>query len=77
MREQNYTQCKLKKENTYQTSWIPSEFAKVGKILKLKDEDTGVWTDGWVVEAAYNTRSWQEVNKASQQYKHQRKASDI
>lgn len=77
MREQNYTQCKLRKDNTYQTSWIPSEFAKTGKIIKLRDEDTDTWTDGWLVEATYATRTWQEVNFASQLYKHQRKASDI
>lgn len=81
MREVNYTQCRLKKKteagSMHQMSWIPTEFAKVGKVIKLRDEDTDVWDDGWVVEAAYSTRSWEEVNKASQLYKHQRKASDI
>jgi len=77
----NYTQCKLKKKTqdgeTHQMSWIPSEFAKVGKVLKLRDEGTDNWDNGWVVEAAYSTRTWEEVNRASQLHKHQRKASDI
>ena len=77
MREEMYTQCKLKKDNSYQMSWIPSQFAKVGKVLKLRDEGTGEWDNGWVVEAAYSTRTWKEVNAASQLHKHQRKASDI
>jgi hypothetical protein len=80
-REVNYTQCRLKKKtpegSMNQMSWIPSEFAKVGKVLKLREEDTDQWDDGWIVEAAYSTRSWEEVNKASQLHKHQRKASDI
>lgn len=77
MREENYTQCKLRKDNTYQTSWIPSNFAQVGKVVKLRDEETGIWTDGWIVEATYSSRTWKEVNVASQLHKHQRKASDI
>jgi hypothetical protein len=80
-REVDYTQCKLSKKTQNgemrQMSWIPSEFAKVGKVLKFRDEDTGEWDEGWIVEAAYSTRSWAEVNVASQLYKHQRKASDI
>lgn len=72
-----YTQCKLRKDNLHQMSWIPSEFAKVGKVVKLRDEDDGKWDDGWIVEAAYFSKPWKEVNEGSQQHKHQRKASDI
>jgi hypothetical protein len=38
-----------------QTSWIPEQYAKVGKVLKLRD-DNNVWTDGWVVQLASQTR---------------------
>lgn len=31
-------------------SWIPQEFAEVGRKLKLKNN--GVWESGWVVETA-------------------------
>ena len=43
----NYCQCELMKENTRQVSWIPEKFAKLGKILKLKEN--GEWIDGWKV----------------------------
>jgi len=31
------------------TSYIPQEFAKIGRVLRLKDDNVG-WVDGWVVE---------------------------
>lgn len=46
-----YKQCKLTRENTYTVSWIPAEFAVVGKRLRLREN--GVWQDGWVVESAF------------------------
>lgn len=77
MKEIMYTQCKLRKNNLHQMSWIPSNFAKVGKVIKIRDEGTDNWTDGWVVEEAYSSKPWKEVNEGSQLHKNQRKASDI
>lgn len=43
-----YTQCHLQHRHKVNTvSWIPAKFAKIGAILKLKND--GVWEDGWVV----------------------------
>lgn len=75
-KEVMYTQCKLRKQNMYQMSWIPSEFATPGNVVKLRD-DNDVWSDGWIVEAAYSSKSHKEVNEYSQAHKRQRKASDI
>jgi hypothetical protein len=77
MKEEMYTQCRLKKGTKEQMSWIPGEFAVAGKVVKLKDADTGNWDDGWIVEAAYSSRTWEEVNLASQTYKKHRKHTDI
>ena len=41
-------QCLLRKGNRYQTAWLPVEFCKVGKYLRL-DVD-----NGWRVEAVYS-----------------------
>ena len=49
MKKTTYKQCVLRKANRWQTSWIPAKFAKVGGILKIKD-DCDQWEDGWVVE---------------------------
>lgn len=42
-----YNQCKLQKENTHTTCYIPTQFAEVGKTLRIKQNDE--WTPGWVV----------------------------
>ena len=47
--EQCYTQCTLKKGDTSQVSWIPKEFAKVGNILELKEDNN--WQNGWIVKS--------------------------
>ena len=38
-----YTQCRLERENTFQTAYIPSKFARSGQILRIKGEN------GWRV----------------------------
>jgi hypothetical protein len=47
-----YTQCRLVKKirggETIQTSYIPTEFAKVGRVVKVREDD-GSWDDGWVI----------------------------
>jgi hypothetical protein len=72
-----YNQCKLQKGNTFQVSWLPKEFAVVGRYVKLKED--GKWDNGWQVNEAYLTasRSQEEVVDRSQDYKRTRKASDV
>lgn len=71
-----YRQCVLKKNSTTTTSWIPEKFAKKGKVLKLKD--SGIWSDGWEIQRVGSKRILEnEVRERSQDYRHQRKASDI
>lgn len=58
------------------TAFIPSEFAKVGKIVKIKKGEK--WDDGWKVTDVYETEFDEDyVNERSQDYKRTRKASDI
>jgi hypothetical protein len=45
------------------TSWIPEGFAKVGKVLKLKDED------GWVVSSIGERLDGELANKRSVEYR--------
>ena len=45
-----YTQCKLKKGNFNRVTWIPTKFAKVGKVLRLKDDDGWVVQEIWKIE---------------------------
>lgn len=38
----------MQKKNSFQTSYIPEEFAVLNKYLKLRDSE-GVWDNGWQV----------------------------
>ncbi len=56
MNKQQYRQCTLRKtiseiSHLTQVSYIPAEYAVVGKVLKLRNEDDE-WIDGWKVIAA-------------------------
>ncbi len=67
-----YKQCILQRNKTVQVSWIPSKYAKVGNTLELKGED------GWkVIFVSKQAVSAEQANEMSQEFKHQRKASDI
>ncbi|TWU46489.1 hypothetical protein [Rubripirellula reticaptiva] len=52
-RNVRYVQCAMRRNiargSVRTTSYIPQEFAKVGRVLRLKDDKVG-WVDGWVVE---------------------------
>ncbi len=48
-----YNQCKLKKENRYEVSYIPHKYAKQGNVIKIKQDDE-TWEDGWIVEEVYS-----------------------
>ncbi|WP_442511779.1 hypothetical protein SH528x_003507 [Novipirellula sp. SH528] len=52
-RNVKYVQCAMRRDiaggSVRTTSYIPQEFAKVGRVLRLKDDNVG-WVDGWVVD---------------------------
>ena len=77
-----YRQCQLvkilPKEKQHLTSWIPEEFARVGAVLKLKDNDSGEWDNDWKVALVGGMRrTHEEVVIRSRDYVKQRGASDI
>lgn len=53
-----YIQCEMKRtivDGLVRTiSFIPQRFAKLGRVLKLKNEHDQ-WVDGWTVEFVGNT----------------------
>jgi hypothetical protein len=56
-----YRQCLLEKSGTFQRVWIPLEFAKEGKVLKIRTGET--WEDGWkVFEAGKSIMSQETLN---------------
>tara|TARA_B100000745_G_scaffold298198_1_gene246411 strand:- start:931 stop:1158 length:228 start_codon:yes stop_codon:yes gene_type:complete len=74
---QMYNQCRLRKGNAIQVSWIPSEFAKENKYVRLKEN--GEWTDGWkvlTVGAGITAKALKENEQRVRSGAH-RKATDI
>lgn len=57
MDRDSYAQCELVRGNEKQTSWIPSRFAVLGKVLRLRDEG-GAWEDGWKILAIHHTKPY-------------------
>jgi hypothetical protein len=58
-------------------AYIPLVKAVKGKIVDLKDED-GTWSRGWrVADDPGRARTFESVNRHSQDYKKTREASDI
>lgn len=79
MPEQTYTQCIYTQPVTSNTNairvgtaWIPTQFAKVGKKIRIDGKD-GVWT----VTGVGSTKSKEYAERASRDYLKQREASDI
>ena len=61
-----YRQCRLVKKirdgEMIQTSYIPEEFAKYARVVKLRDED-GAWDDGWVIRVVGNALSEEQLTR--------------
>ena len=73
----NHVQCRPQRVNgVVTTSWIPQKYAKKGKYLKLKNDD-GEWENGWQVIDTFGVRPTADIMERSQDYKHQREASDV
>lgn len=63
----DYTQCKLTKYDFVELAWIPSQFAKLGKVIKLKI--CGIWNDGWKVSEIHGKVSQDKIDKYYSQNK--------
>lgn len=72
-----HTQCKLSKNGFTYHAWIPTDLAKVGNLVSLKEDKGDEWLKNWVVDATFTTMDSKTVQERSQDYKKTRKASDI
>lgn len=72
-----YWQCELKKAGVTVMSWLPQNIAQKGTYVKLLRD--GIWSNGWRIEEVYRGAALdqEEIDKRNQDYKHQRKASDV
>jgi hypothetical protein len=67
-----YTQCRLVKKirdgESIQMSYIPSEFAKEGRIVKIRDEEGG-WDDGWVIRNVGGSLTEEQLAELERAYR--------
>lgn len=68
---ESFRQCELHKGSLVRVAWIPSKFAKVGKIVRLHDDD------GWRVVKVTSKMSSDFIRNREYDYRYQRRASDI
>jgi hypothetical protein len=76
-----YKQCLISWKTEWgklvDTRWLLSEFAKIGKVLKVRHPQMG-WMNGWIVEEVGSTiLSHEDILAITKDYKDQRIASDI
>jgi len=71
-----YVQCEMKRGYAVDVTWIEEKFAKVGNVVKRKNDQDN-WEDGWVVTATYHKISEQHVKKLRDLHKNHRKGTDI
>ena len=82
MQQEQSRQCQLRRKSGnaefYQIAWIPSPKAILGKILRLKNDLTGCWEEGWeVVDRGLFAVPTSYVVEWSRVFTQTRKASDI
>ncbi len=69
---QMYTQCKMickiDDTTTEDISFIPIDFARVGRRLRIKKD--GEWTDGWIVTEVYKSSTINETVALKAQNEH-------
>ncbi len=72
-----HTQCRLENIHTgyKQDSYIPSNFAKEGWMVDLKEQ--GAWSEGWKVISVGSKMSTETVLNNQNNYRSHRKATDI
>jgi hypothetical protein len=70
-----YTQCLLANGNKYTTSWIPSKFAEINKIVDLKENED--WDCGWTIIKTYSSVPDDHALILERQYKKCRAQTDI
>jgi hypothetical protein len=66
-----YCFCELHKPDAQGTlrriCWIPADHAAVGKVVRIKDADTGEWSDGWRVASTSEPRPARQVEDYARQ----------
>jgi hypothetical protein len=77
-----YRQCLLRKGDLSQMTWLPEQFAEVGRYVKLRNRDPRItdpeqeWSDGWRVETSSTPVAAAYVEAHERDFMSQRLARD-
>lgn len=63
---ETYSQVELKRRQQTDIVWIPTEFARTGRYIKIKVN--GSWQDGWRVMKVYATQDADLVRGRARDY---------
>ena len=82
MSREMFKQCELTRPQdgglARMVSWIPEPIATPGLRVRLKDVETGEWTDGWtVINATEPALPASVLIRQSRDYLRTRQASDV
>lgn len=85
MTDTTYTQCKLKRGGERQTSWVQTELAIEGQMIKLEETKLNAhgvqekyWDEGWeVVSAGGPAFPYSYIAERGRDWKRTRVASDV
>lgn len=66
-----YAQCLLTRGTTSTVAWIPRTLAKVGHLVRLREQD------GWTVASVGAHAAEADVLARRDDYRYQRRASDV
>lgn len=75
MSKTNYTQCTLVRGDMHQTAFIPSKFAVMNEVLKIKTHTE--WIDGWVVTQVGQEVDQEYIDAMRRMWKKHRQFSDV
>ena len=75
MSETFYRQCRLRRDRTHTTSWVPEKLAQKGREVRLKKGNE--WEDGWIIESVGPRAPGGLVRDYEDQHRRHRKITDI
>lgn len=75
-----HRQCKLSRQKNGKVeilvTWLPEEYAKVGKVLEIEME-SGEWENGWAVCEVHTRKKSKEVAERERDHRKHRSVSDV
>ena len=72
----NMIQCRLRKDSSRTTSWIPERGAKVGMVVELKSPN-GQKDAGWEVVSVGGKMDEKDLHDINKMHRTHRQGSDI